>query len=59
MTYTLKDVSTDQIMVEHYIFDLGQTVEKTAEILDMDEAKVRRIHQESFRFYSAVKKDPR
>lgn len=59
MTHTLKDISIDRIMVEHYIFDLGQTVEKTAEILDMDEEKVRRIHQESSRFYSAAKKDPR
>lgn len=59
MTHTLKDVSIDRIMVEHYLFDLGQTVEKTAEILDMDEEKIRRIHQESSRFYSAVRKDHR
>lgn len=43
-------------MVEHYLFDLDQSVEKTAEILDMDEETVRRVHQESSKFYSAVRK---
>lgn len=55
--HKLNDVSLEQLMVEHYLFDLGQPVEKTAEILDMDEEKVRRIHHESSRFYSAVRKD--
>nr|UVX65810.1 MAG: hypothetical protein [Bacteriophage sp.] len=59
MTHKLEDVSIDQIMVEHYLFDLNQSVKKTAKILDMDEEKVRRIHQESSRFYVAVRKDPR
>lgn len=59
MTHNLENVSIDRLMVEHYLFDLGQSVEKTAEILNMDEEKVRRIHQESSRFYSAVRKDHR
>lgn len=57
MTHTLKDVSIDRIMAEHYLFDLGQPVEKTAEILGMDEETVRRVYQESSRFYSAVRKN--
>nr|UVM99721.1 MAG: hypothetical protein [Bacteriophage sp.] len=57
MTHRLEDVSIDQLMVEHYLFDLNQSVEKTAEILDMDEETVRRVHQESSKFYSAVRKD--
>lgn len=57
MTRTLKDVSIDQLMVEHYLFDLNQSVEKTAEILDMDEETVRRVHQEISKFYSAVRKN--
>lgn len=57
MVRRLENVSIDRLMVEHYLFDLGQSVEKTAEILDMDEEKVRRIHQESSRFYSAVRKN--
>lgn len=59
MTRTLKDVPIDQLMVEHYLFDLGQSVEKTAEILDMDEETVRQVHQESYRFYSAVRRNHR
>ena len=55
--HKLNDVPLERLVVEHYLFNLGQSVEKTAEILDMDEEKVRRIHQESSRFYSAVRKD--
>ena len=57
MTHRLEDVSIDQLMVEHYLFDLNQSVEKTAEILDMNEDTVRRVHQESSKFYSTVRKD--
>lgn len=53
----LNDVPLSQIMIEHYLFDLGQSVEKTAEILDMSEDVVRRIHQESSEFYSAIRKN--
>lgn len=56
MTYKLQDVPLERLMVEHYLFDLGQSVEKTAEILDMDEEAVRQIRQESSEFYSAVRK---
>lgn len=44
MIHTLGDVSLDRIIVEHYLFDLDQSVEKTAEILDKDEEHVREIH---------------
>lgn len=57
MTYKLQDVPIETVMVEHYLFDLGQSVEKTAEILDMDENAVRRIFQESSGFYSTIRKD--
>lgn len=46
MTHTLKDIPIDRIMVEHYLFDLDQSVEKTAEILDKDEKYVREIHDD-------------
>lgn len=55
----LNDVPLDRLLIEHYLFDLDQSVEKTAEILDMDENTVRRIHQESSEFYSAVRKNHR
>lgn len=57
--YKLHDVSLDQLLVEHYLFDLGQSVEKTAEILDMDEDTVRQIHRESSGLYSAIRKNHR
>lgn len=59
MSHKLIDVPLSQLLVEHYLFDLGQSVEKTAEILDMDEETVRQIHQKSSEFYSAVRKDRR
>lgn len=54
--HKLNDVPLDQILIEHYLFDLGQSVEKTAEILDMDEDTVRRVHQENSGFYSAIRR---
>lgn len=43
MTYKLHDVPIERLMVEHYLFDLDQSVEKTAEILSIDESRVREI----------------
>lgn len=57
MTRKLVDVPLEQIAAEHYLFDLGQSIEKTAEILNMDEDTVRQIHQEYCRFYSAVRRN--
>lgn len=49
MTRKLYEVPIERIAAEHYLFDLGQSVEKTAEILDMDEDKVREIHNNYMR----------
>lgn len=57
--HKLNDVPLERLMVEHYLFDLGQSVEKTAEILDMDENTIRRIHKESAGFYLTIRKDNR
>ena len=57
MTRKIHDTPLDQLLVEHYLFDLDQSVEKTAEILSMDEDYVRRVHQESSEFYSAIRKN--
>nr|UVX88614.1 MAG: hypothetical protein [Bacteriophage sp.] len=50
MTHRLEDVSIDQLMVEHYLFNLNQSVEKAAEILDKDEEYVRKIYDDYMRF---------
>lgn len=59
MTRKLYDVPIERIAAEHYLFDLGQSIEKTAEILNIDEETVRRIQKESSKFYSAIRKDHR
>jgi hypothetical protein len=45
MTHKLYDVSLNQAMAEHYLFDLGYPVDKVSEILDMDEAYVRDVYE--------------
>nr|UVN00997.1 MAG: hypothetical protein [Bacteriophage sp.] len=51
MTRKLYDVPIERIAAEHYLFDLDQSVAKTAEILDMDEDKVREIHDNYMRSF--------
>lgn len=50
MTRKLHEVQIEKVMAEHYLFDLDQSVEKTAEILDMDEDWVRKVHDDYSRF---------
>ncbi|UWF80652.1 MAG: hypothetical protein [Bacteriophage sp.] len=50
MTRKLHDIQIERVIAEHYIFDLDQSVEKTAEILDMDEDWVRKVHDDYVRF---------
>lgn len=45
MTHKFYDVSLDQVITEHYLFDLGYPVAKVSEILDMDEAHVRDVYE--------------
>jgi hypothetical protein len=54
MTYRLHDVPLERIMVEHYLFDLEQDVEKTAEILSMDEDRVREIYDNYMKFIMPI-----
>ena len=51
MTRKLYDVPIERIVAERYLFDLGQSVEKTAEILDMDEDVIREIHDSYMRSF--------
>lgn len=46
MTRKLNDVSLDQAVAEHYLFDLGYSIEKVSEISDMDEESVRKIYRD-------------
>lgn len=51
MTRKLYDVPIERIAAEHYLFDLNQSVEKTAEILNMDEDRIREIHDNYMRSF--------
>lgn len=44
MTYKLYDVPLTTALVEHYLFDLGYSVEKVSEIADMDKKAVEKIY---------------
>ena len=50
MTHKLYDVSLEQAVAEHYLFDLGYPVTKVSEILGMNEAYVRDIYEARVRF---------
>ena len=50
MTRRLKEVPLEQILIEHYLFDLGYPPEKVSEIFDMDEKSVRRIYDDCNRY---------
>lgn len=45
MTRKLYDVSMEQAMAEHYLFDLGYPVARVSEILDIDEVYVRDVYE--------------
>lgn len=57
MTRKLYDVPIERVAAEHYLFDLGQSVEKTAEILGMDEDSVRKIHDDYMAFTMPTKEN--
>lgn len=56
MTRKLHDVPIEKAMAEHYLFDVDQSVEKTAEILAMDEDLVRKIHDDYVRFIMPIRR---
>nr|UVX86996.1 MAG: hypothetical protein [Bacteriophage sp.] len=46
MTRKLKGVPIEQLMVEHYLFDLGCPIETVSEISGMDRESVRKIYDD-------------
>lgn len=57
MTHKLEEIPLSQLMAEHYLFDLGQSVEKTAEILAEDEEYVREIHDNYVKFIRSTRRN--
>ena len=52
--HTLHGVPVEQVAAEYYMFELGQTIEKTAEILELDEGYVRKVHDDYEKFIMAA-----
>lgn len=46
MTHTLKDIPIEQLMVEHYLSDLGCSIETVCEIFGMDPESVTKIYDD-------------
>lgn len=49
MTHTHTDIPLDQLLVEHYLFDLNLPVDKVAEVAGMDKDHVRDIYEQASR----------
>lgn len=50
MIRKFNDVPLERVAVEHYLFDLGQSIEKVSKIYDMDEESVRKIYRDYKRY---------
>ena len=57
MTHKLNEIPLERIATEHYLFDLDQSVEKTAEILGKDEEYVRKIHDDYIRLFMTTRSE--
>nr|UWG77981.1 MAG: hypothetical protein [Bacteriophage sp.] len=56
MTHTLKDVPVEQLMVEHYLFDLGYHIETVSEISGMDRESVRKIYDDRQKYETQTRR---
>lgn len=56
MTHTLKDVPVEQLMVEHYLFDLGYPIETVSEISGMDRGSVRKIYDDRQKYETQTRR---
>nr|UVM90676.1 MAG: hypothetical protein [Bacteriophage sp.] len=56
MTHTLKDVSIDQLLIEHYLFDLGYPIETVSEISGMDRESVRKIYDDRQKYETQTRR---
>lgn len=56
MTHTLKDIPVEQLIVEHYLFDLGYPIETVSEISGMDLETVRKIHDDRQKYETQTRR---
>lgn len=57
MAGTIKETPIEQIVVEHYLFDLGYPIETVSEISGKDEEYVRKIHDDYVRAFMGTRSD--
>lgn len=50
MAYKLSDTPLMTTLVEHYLFDLGYSVEKVSEIVDVDKETINEIYEARIRY---------
>ena len=56
MTPTFKDIPLEQLMVEHYLFDLGYPIEKVSEISGMNRESVRKIYDDRQKYETLTRR---
>lgn len=56
MAGTLKDIPLEQLLVEHYLFDLGYSMETVCEISGMDRGFVRKVYDDYRRYEAAARR---
>nr|UVX48269.1 MAG: hypothetical protein [Bacteriophage sp.] len=56
MTHTLKDIPVEQLMVEHYLFDLGYPIKTVSEISGMDRESVRKIYDDRQKYETQTRR---
>lgn len=56
MTRKLNDVPIEQLMVEHYLFDLGYPIETVSEISGMDRESVRKIYDDRQKYETSTRR---
>lgn len=50
MAHRLFDIPLITALVEHYLFDLGYSVEKVSEIVDVDKETINEIYEARIRY---------
>lgn len=56
MAHKLYDIPLMTALVEHYLFDLGYSIEKVSEIARMDKKAVEKIYETRIRYTVQTRK---
>lgn len=56
MTRKIHDIPIEQLMVEHYLFDIGCPIETVSEISGMDRESVRKIYDDRQKYETQIRR---